>query len=113
VILAIRNIGRKTCRMSGYPRVTVLGVNAQAIPTTVDHHGGSTRSVVIGPWQRAFFDMVYTVNGPCQKAVFADGLQVNPVAGSGRLVWYMGRTGMCGPAPAVVSITLLSATRHF
>lgn len=99
--------------MSGYPRVSLLGVNAQAIPTTVDHHGGSTRSVVIGPWQRAFFDMVYTVNGPCQKAVFAYGLQVNPVAGSGRLVWYMGRTGMCGPAPAVVSITPLSATRHF
>jgi Domain of unknown function (DUF4232) len=112
-IFTLRNVGSRTCQMKGYPGVRLLDANARVMPTTVDHLGGPPHLVVLAPWQRAFFATVYAVSGPCPAAVFAYGMGITAPRSASRLVWYAGRFDLCGPGPAVVSISPVASTRQY
>jgi len=114
-IFALRNVGRVTCKLRGYPSVRLLGARAQNLPTTVVHFGDSPKTVTLTPWKRAYFATTFAVSGPClpRPPVFAYGMAFTPPGASPRLVHYAGRFDLCGPAPARVSIAAVSATNHF
>jgi hypothetical protein len=112
-IFALRNSGSRTCQMRGYPAVHLLDANARVLPTTIVHFGGPAHPVVLAPWRRAFFATVYAVSGPCPAAVFAYGMGITPPRAASRLARYAGRFDLCGPAPAVVSISPISSTRQY
>jgi len=112
-VFALRNVGSRTCQMKGYPAVHLLDANARTMPTTIAHLGGPAHPVVLAPWQRAYFATVYAVSGPCSAAVFAYGMGITPPRAASRLVWYAGRFDLCGPGPAVVSISPVASTRQY
>jgi len=112
-VFALRNVGSHTCQMKGYPAVHLLDANARIMPTTIAHLGGPAHPVVLAPWQRAYFATVYAVSGPCSAAVFAYGMGITPPRAASRLVWYAGRFDLCGPGPAVVSISPVASTRQY
>jgi uncharacterized protein DUF4232 len=111
--LALRNVSPRTCRLKGYPKVALLDSGARFMRTVVTHHSGPQRNVVLRPWKRAFFTFTFATNGPCPSAVFAYGVRVIPPGASLNDVWYAGRFGLCGPAPAHVDVSPLQATRPF
>jgi hypothetical protein len=108
--LALRNLGPGTCQLKGFPRVQLLDSRARPERTTVLHHDGPPRSVVLRPWQRAFFIFTFTVGGPCTQEVFAQGVRVSSPSGAGRLAYYAGSFNLCGPAPAQVYVFNRGAT---
>jgi hypothetical protein len=112
-IFALRNVGSRTCQLKGYPAIRLLDANAHVMPTTIVHFGGPAHPVVLAPWRRAFFATVYAVSGPCSAAVFAYGMSITPPQAASRLVWYAGRFDLCGPGPAVVSISPVASTRQY
>jgi hypothetical protein len=112
-IFTLRNVGSRTCEMKGYPAVRLLDASARVMPTTVVHFGGPAHTVVLAPWRRAFFATVYAVSGPCPAAVYAYGMGITPPRAGSRLVWYAGRFDLCGPGPAVVSISPVASTRQY
>ena len=112
-VLALRNVSSRTCRLKGYPNVALLDAGAKSMRTTVTHHAGARKNVVLKPWGRAFFGFTFATNGPCSKSVFAYGVRVNPPGNRRGLVWYAGRFGLCGPAPARVDVTPVSSKRPF
>jgi Domain of unknown function (DUF4232) len=112
-IFTLRNVGARACEMKGFPAVRLLDANARGMPTMVVHFGGPAHSVVLAPWRRAFFATVYAVSGPCPRAVFAYGMGIAPPRAAARLVWYAGRFDLCGPGPAVVSISPVASTRQY
>ncbi|HEV3388239.1 MAG TPA: DUF4232 domain-containing protein [Solirubrobacteraceae bacterium] len=112
-IFALRNVGSRTCQMKGYPAVQLLDAGARVTPTTIVHFGGPAHPVVLAPWRRAFFATVYAVSGPCSAAVYAYGMGITPPRAASRLVWYAGRFDLCGPGPAVVSISPVASTRQY
>ena len=112
-IFALRNVGSRACEVKGYPVVHLLDANARVMPTTIVHFGGPAHPVVLAPWRRAFFATVYAVSGPCPAAVFAYGMGMTPPRAGSSLVWYAGRFDLCGPGPAVVSVSPVSSTRQY
>jgi Protein of unknown function (DUF4232) len=112
-IFTVRNVGSRTCEMKGYPAVRLLDANARVMPTAVVHLGGPPHPVVLAPWRRAFFATVYAVSGPCSAAVYAYGMGITPPRAGSGLVWYAGRFDLCGPGPAVVSISPVASTRQY
>lgn len=112
-IFALRNVGSRTCQLTGFPAVHLLDANARVMATTMIHFGGPAHPVVLAPWRRAYFATVYAVSGPCPAAVFAYGMGITPPRAASRLVWYAGRFDLCGPGPAVVSISPVAATRQY
>jgi Protein of unknown function (DUF4232) len=111
--LALRNVGSTTCSLNGFPAVRLLNSHARAMPTTVGHVSGPPHNTVLAPFHRAFFSFTFAVSAPCSAAVFAYGVRVAPPHASGRLVFYAGKFDLCGPAPAHVTVSPLSATRPF
>lgn len=111
--MALRNVGSTACHLKGFPGVALLDNGARFMPTTVDHRFGPPRTVVLRPWQRGFFSFTYVTNGPCSRAVFAYGIQIIAPTALQRLVWYAGRFGLCGPAPAQVTVSPVLAKRPF
>lgn len=111
--LALRNVSSTTCQLNGFPRVRLLDSGARPELTTIIHHGGPPHSVVLHPWQRGFFSFTFAVSGPCMSAVFAYGVRVSPPSTTGRLVYYAGRFDLCGPAPAQVEVSPVTAQRPF
>lgn len=112
-IFSLRNVGSRTCQIKGYAAIHLLDANARVMPTTVVHFGGPAHPVVLAPWQRAFFATVYAVSGPCSAAVSAYGMGITPPRAGASLVWYAGRFDLCGPSPAVVSVSPVSSTRQY
>lgn len=112
-IFALRNVGSRTCQMKGYPAVHLLDAEGRAMATTLVHFGGPARAVDLAPWRRAFFATVYAVSGPCPRAVVAFGMGITPPRAVSRLVWYAGRFDLCGPGPAVVSVSPVASTRRY
>ena len=110
---ALRNIGTGTCRLTGFPDARLLDRQARGISTRVSHFGGPARNVVLRPFGRSYFTLIYTVSGPCPRALFAYGVRIRPPGSSQRLVWYQGRFDVCGPAPAFVRVSPVTATRPF
>jgi Protein of unknown function (DUF4232) len=112
-IFAIRNIGQRSCRLTGYPNIRLYNAHARPMPTKIEHFGGPARSVRLNSFQRAYFATTYAVSGPCQSAVFADGMGFTKPQTGSQLVYYAGRFDLCGPAPADVSVSPVSARRKF
>jgi Protein of unknown function (DUF4232) len=112
-IFALRNVGSRTCQVKGFPAVHLLDAHAGVMPTRVVHFGGPAHAVVLAPWRRAFFATVYAVSGPCPAAVFAYGMSITPPRAASPLVWYAGRFDLCGPGPALVSISPVASTRQY
>ena len=112
-IFALRNVGRVTCHLKGFPGARLLGVNAQPMSNSTVHFGGRPRTVVMRPWHRGFFAMTFAVSGPCPSAVFAYGVRFSPPGAATGLVWYAGRFDLCGPAPAVLSVSPVAFPRRF
>jgi hypothetical protein len=112
-IFAIRNIGQRTCQLTGYPNIRLYNAQAQPTPTKIEHFGGPARTVVLKSFQRAYFATTYAVSGPCQSAVFAYGMGFTKPQTGSQLVYYAGRFDLCGPAPADVSVSAVSAQRKF
>jgi hypothetical protein len=110
---AVRNVGPRTCRLKGYPAVRLLDSKANGMPTRIVHFGGPAHTVVLVPWHRAFFSTTFAVSGPCPAAVFAYGMRFVPPGASSALVWYAGRFDLCGPGPAVVSVSPVAFPRQF
>lgn len=110
---AFRNVGTVTCHLKGFPSPRLLGSHAQAMRTRVSHFGGPPKTVVLHPWHRAFFAITFAVSGPCPAAVFAYGMRITPPARSAGLVWYAGRFDLCGPGPALLSISPVAFPRQF
>jgi hypothetical protein len=111
--LALRNVAPTTCQLRGYPRVRLLDSRARLMPTRVDHVAGSPHTVVLRPWHRAFFTFTFATSGPCSRAVFAYGVRVIPPNASRRLAYYAGRFDLCGPPPAMVTVSPVMARRPF
>jgi Protein of unknown function (DUF4232) len=111
--LALRNVGSTTCHLNGYPGVALLDSGARFMHTTVNHVAGPPHDVVLPPWHRAFFSFTFVTSGPCTQAVVAYGVQIVPPTALQRLVWYAGKFDLCGPAPARVSVSPVTATRPF
>lgn len=112
-IFALRNVGAVTCQLKGYPAAQLLGSSAQRMNTRIRHFGGPARTVVMAPWQRGFFAITFAVSGPCSSAVFASGIRILPPGASSGLVWYAGRFDLCGPAPALLSVSPVASSRRF
>lgn len=110
---AVRNVTPQTCRLKGFPAVRLLDATARAMPTTISHFGGPAHPVVLAPWHRAFFSVTFAVSGPCPSAVFAYGMRFVPPGASSGLVWYEGKFDLCGPGPAVVSVSPFAFPREF
>jgi hypothetical protein len=107
---ALRNIGPTTCHLKGYPNVRLLDAHARVMPTRMHHFAGPPHNVVLAPWRRAFFSVTFAVSGPCPAAVFAYGMRVVPPHDAPRLVHYAGRFDLCGPGPAVLSISPVASS---
>jgi hypothetical protein len=104
IAFALRNVTAQTCHLKGYPGVGLLDHNAVLLSPKVKRVSGSTPTLVLHTWQRAFFNVVYTVGGPCVPHTLAVyGLQVIPPSDSGHLVYYLGPTSMCAPPGATVT----------
>ena len=112
-IFALRNVGAVTCQLTGYPVARLLGSSAQRMNTRIRHFGGPARTVVMPPWRRGFFAVTFAVSGPCSSAVFAYGMRIVPPGASSGLVWYSGRFDLCGPAPALLSVSPVASSRRF
>lgn len=110
---ALRNVGTVTCQLKGYPAVRLLGRHAQSMPTRVVHFGGPAHTVILRPWHRGFFSVTFAVSGPCPAAVFAYGMRIVPPGALSRLVWYEGRFDLCGPGPALLSVSPVAFPRQF
>jgi Domain of unknown function (DUF4232) len=110
-IFALRNIGPATCHLNGFPRARLLDGSARTMPTSDVHFLGPARTVVLHAWHRAFFAITFAVSGPCPAAVFAYGMRITPPGAVSRLVWYAGRFDLCGPGPAVLSVSPVSSHR--
>jgi hypothetical protein len=104
IAFALRNVAGTTCHLKGYPGVGLLDRNAALLSPTVARKPGATPTVVLHTWQRAFFNVVYVVGGPCvPHTLTAYGLQVTPPSDTGHLAYYLGRTSMCAPPSATVT----------
>jgi hypothetical protein len=110
---ALRNVGTATCQLKGFPAVRLLGSHAQLMPTTLKHFGGHPHTVTLAPWHRAFFSVTFAVSAPCPAAVFAFGMRVVPPGATRRLVWYAGKFDLCGPGPAVLTVSPVAFPRQF
>ena len=112
-IFAVRNVGQVTCHLKGFPGARLLGNRAQPMNTRNVHFSGPPRTVVLRPWRRGFFAITFAVSGPCPSAVFAFGMRISPPGALRGLVWYAGRFDLCGPGPAVLSVSPVTSTRRF
>jgi hypothetical protein len=104
IAFALRNVAAQTCHLKGYPGVGLLDHNATLLSPTVARRPGPKPMLVLHTWQRAFFNVVYVVGGPCiPHTITVYGLQVTPPADTGHLVYYLGPTSMCAPPAATVT----------
>ena len=76
--LALRNLGAVTCHLRGYPGVGLLSSSARLMNVPVDRVSSAVRTIVLHPWDRAFFTFAYVVSGPCAHGIFPFGIQVIP-----------------------------------
>lgn len=110
--LALRNVGASSCSLKGFPRVALLNSRARPIndrPTRVN--GFTKRSVVLAPWQVAYFSFGYAVSGPCLPNFFyAYGIEVFPPGAKQRLVYYRGQFDVCAASISHPSVYPVRAT---
>ncbi len=101
---ALRNVGAQTCHLYGYPGIGLLDRHAQLMHVTVLRRSGIKTTVVLRPWQRAYFTFHYEANGPCPAGIFPSGLQVIPPGATQGLRFY-GPFGECaGDHPDVSTV---------
>ena len=104
IVFGLRNVTARTCHLKGYPGVAALNAHAGVLSPTATRRPGSKPTIVLHPWQRAFFQVVYTVGGPCAPhTVNAYAIQVIPPGDTGHLVYYLGRTSLCAPPSLTVT----------
>ena len=102
--LALRNVGPATCELRGYPGIGLLDAGAALMNVPVDRAAGAVRTVVLRPWDRAFFTFGFVVSGPCAHGMFPFGLQVIPPNGTQWLRMYR-RFDVCGGThPSVTAV---------
>lgn len=102
--LALRNVGPATCELHGYPGVGLLDSGARLMSVPVDRKAGAVRTVVLHPWDRAFFTFSFTVSAPCAHGVFPFGIQVIPPNSTEWLRMYR-RFDVCGGSrPSVTPV---------
>jgi len=101
---ALRNTGPTTCHLRGYPGVALLDSQARVEGPSVARRSASVQSVVLAPWERAFFTFVFTVAGPCPSGVHASGLQVFPPDATRALRWHQRFDVCAGSHPDVTPV---------
>jgi len=106
---ALRNGGSATCHLQGYPGIGLLGASARLINVSVGRATSfKPHTVVLRPWQRAYFSFAYGTGGPksaCAPHYFsAYGLQVIPPNSTQRLLYYRGRFDLCTGHPSVYPV---------
>lgn len=104
IALALRNVSAQTCHLKGFPGAGLLDAHAAQLSPTVHRVPGPTPTLTLHTWQRAFFNVVYTVGGPCvPHTLTAYALAVIPPNDVSHLVYYLGKTVMCAPPNATVT----------
>lgn len=104
IVFGLRNVTAHTCHLKGYPGVAALDAHAAVLTPTASRKAGPKPTIVLHTWQRAFFQVVYVVGGPCiPHTVTAYGLQVIPPGDRGHLTYYLGATSLCAPPSLTVT----------
>jgi virginiamycin B lyase len=84
--LALRNTGRRTCKLRGYPRVRLLNARSRPTVSARAAHGFALRTVTLAHGRRAFFTVSLAAAGPCLPHSFtAHGLQIRLPGARGTL----------------------------
>ena len=109
--LALRNVGRSSCRLQGFPGVGLLDKAGRLIAVTVARQKGfPAPKVIVAAGRRAYFTFGYTTGGPCKPHDYnAYGLEIYPPDDYKRLlVGIHGLINLCdtslGGAPVVYPI---------
>jgi Domain of unknown function (DUF4232) len=102
--LALRNVGSFSCHLRGYPGVGLLDAHANVMNVSVSRVSSPLRTVVLKPWDRAFFTFSFVVSGPCAHGIFPFGIQVIPPSGTVGLRRFR-RFDVCGGShPGVTAV---------
>lgn len=108
--MALRNAGRGSCSLRGYPGVGLLGANGRLLGVAVKREAGQAiRTVAIAPRKSAYFTFAYEDSGPCLPHFFsAYGVSVYPPGSTVRIVRRTARFDICsvavGGSPAVTPV---------
>jgi hypothetical protein len=108
--MALRNAGRATCSLRGYPGVGLLASSGRLLDVAVKRETGQTiRTVMLAPGRRAYFTFAYEDSGPCLPHFFsAYGISVYPPGSTARLLRRTARFDICsvsvGGSPAVTPV---------
>ena len=102
--LAVRNVGPATCQLRGYPGIGLLDSAAMLMNIPVDRAAGAMRTVLLHPWDRAFFTFSYVVSGPCAHGVFPFGIQVFPPNSTQSLRMFRRFDVCAGTHPTVTAV---------
>jgi hypothetical protein len=110
--LSLRNVGATRCHLKGFPGVGLLDSGANPINDPAFRATNFKRkTVVLGPWQRAYFSFIYAVSGPCLPHFFyAYGIEVFPPNSTQRLVYYRGRFDVCSASLSHPGVYPIRAT---
>lgn len=95
--LTLRNVGPTTCHLKGFPGIGLLDSHARPINNTVIRVTGfAQHTVVLHPWQRAWFSFLYGVGAFCPgHSLSPYGIAVIPPNNSSGLRYYSGRVDLC------------------
>jgi hypothetical protein len=101
--LALRNVGRTSCHMRGYPGVGLVDSNNGLINVLVERNPVSpVRTITVRPGQQAYFTFGYASEiGACTSHFSAHGIQIIPPNEFNRLVLRTNRFDVCTPSSAV------------
>jgi Domain of unknown function (DUF4232) len=100
--LALRNVGPATCELRGYPGIGLLDSGGRLMNVPVDRKATAANTVVMHPWDRAFFTFSFTVSAPCAHGLFPFGIQVIPPNTTQWLRMYK-RFDVCGGSRPTVT----------
>lgn len=110
--LSLRNVGATTCHLKGFPGVGLLDSRARPINDPVFRETNfKQKTVVLGPWGRAYFSFIYAVGAPCLPHFFnAYGIEVFPPNSTQRLIYYRGRFDVCSASLSHPGVYPIRAT---
>jgi hypothetical protein len=110
--MSLRNVGPTTCHLKGFPGVGLLDSGARPINDPAFRETNFKRkTVVLRPWQRAYFSLIYAVSAPCLPHFFyAYGIEVFPPNSTQRLVYYRGRFDVCSASLSHPGVYPIRAT---